>query len=90
MKSEIEELKKEIAALKERNRHVEADKEWETSFFRKTCIFFTTYVLVSLILYILNNNNPLLNAIIPAIGYALSTLSLSLIKNYWMRKRNDV
>ena len=35
---EIEDLKKEIENIKERNKRVELDKKWETSWTRKICI----------------------------------------------------
>ena len=38
------ELKKEIEEIKIRNKRVEKDKEWETSYTRKICIAILTYM----------------------------------------------
>ena len=38
------ELKMEIEKIKERNKKVELDKAWETSFVRRLCICILTYM----------------------------------------------
>ena len=48
---EIEDLKKEIESIKERNKRVDLDKRWETSWTRKICICILTYIVV--IIYII-------------------------------------
>lgn len=45
-------LEKEINEIKARNKRVELDKAWETSFTRKICICVLTYVVVVLYSYI--------------------------------------
>ena len=40
----IEELKKEIVQIKERNKRVETNKAWETSWVRRICIMILTYI----------------------------------------------
>ena len=42
----MENLEKEIEAIKERNKRVELDKKWETSGTRKICIGILTYIVV--------------------------------------------
>ena len=44
----IEEIKKEIQEIKERNRKVEKDKAWETSWTRKILVAILTYIVVVL------------------------------------------
>ena len=39
-------LEKEIEQIKERNKRVELDKKWETSWTRKICIMILTYIVV--------------------------------------------
>ena len=46
MEKELEELKKEIQEIKVRNKRVELDKKWETSYLRKICIAVLTYIVV--------------------------------------------
>jgi len=78
--------KKEIQQIKERNKKVEADKAWETSTTRKIIIAGLTYLVIVLFLYTLNLPNPLINAIIPTVGFLLSTLTLSFLKKFWVEK----
>ena len=42
----MENLEKEIDNIKNRNKRVELDKAWETSFTRKICIMILTYIVV--------------------------------------------
>jgi hypothetical protein len=49
--NEIEEIKKELAEIKERNRRVELDKAWETSLARKSLIAVLTCVVVVVFFY---------------------------------------
>ena len=78
-------LEREIAGIRERNRRVEADKAWETSYFRKAVITFATYLTVVLFLVLINAPNPWLNAAVPAGAFALSTLTLPPLKEWWVR-----
>lgn len=77
-------LDQEIAKIKNRNRKVELDKAWETSWLRRLVVVFFTYVVATLWLFIIENPNPFLNAFIPTVGYILSTLTLPLLKKYWI------
>ena len=76
----------EIAAIKERNRRVEADKAWERSGFRILSITVATYIIASVVMYAIGIANYLLSALIPAIGYFLSTQSLPIIKRWWIKR----
>lgn len=78
--------KKEIAAIKQRNARVEADKEWETSKTRKVIIAVLTYLVIVLFLFSVGLPNPFVNAIVPTIGFVLSTLSLPWFKKLWVAK----
>ncbi len=83
---EVEELKKEIDFIKERNNRVEADKAWETSGARVATIVVMTYVLTSIVFYFIGVKNYLLNALIPTVGFYLSTQSLPFVKRWWIGK----
>ena len=81
-------LEKEILEIKERNKRVEKDKAWETSFTRRICIVILTYLVVILYSYIINKfNNIFLSSLVPVLGFVLSTLSLKFIRKIW-EKRN--
>ena len=75
-----------IKKILERNKRVEADKAWETSWFRKITIVISTYIIASMVFYVIASKRPLLDALIPTIGYFLSTLSLPVIKRWWIKK----
>ena len=83
---EIEDLKKEIENIKERNKRVELDKKWETSWTRKICICILTYIVVIIYSYVVRNyDNIFLSSLVPVIGFTLSTLSLRYIRKTWER-----
>lgn len=84
----LEELSKEIELIKARNRRVEADKAWETSSTRRIFIVVSTYLLIAIFLIILKVDKPFLSAIIPAVAYLISTLSLGILKSRWLKKRS--
>ena len=85
MNNEIEELRNEINKIKARNEAVEADKAWETSYFRKISIALVTYIIIGLYMNSIEVDKPWLNAIIPTLGFLLSTLTLDWIKRIWIR-----
>ena len=79
-------LEKEIEEIKSRNKRVELDKKWETSWTRKICIMVLTYVVVIIYSYIVRNyDNIFLSSLVPVIGFTLSTLSLKLVRNIWQK-----
>lgn len=84
--SDIKTLKKEIETIKERNLRVEADKAWETSNFRIFSITIIIYIIAAILLYSIGANNYLLGALVPAIGFFLSTQTLPAIKRWWIKK----
>lgn len=74
----------EIENIKERNKKVELDKSWETSWTRKICIMILTYVVVIIYSYLIKRyDNILLSSLVPVIGFTLSTLSLKYIRKIW-------
>lgn len=86
----IEELKKEVEEIKLRNKRVEGDKAWETSWTRKILILVLTYVVIVIFFFVVNLGNPFVNAIVPTIGFFLSTLTVPLFKQWWLKKIKKV
>jgi hypothetical protein len=82
----LEQLQKEVESIKERNSRVEADKAWETSLFRKLLILVTTYILVSLTMFVIDVPHFYLNAFIPTLGFFVSTLTFPVVKKWWVRR----
>ena len=77
-------LEKEIKKIQERNKRVELDKAWETSWTRKICIMILTYIVVIAYSYLIKQfDNIFLSSLVPVIGFTLSTLSLKLIRKVW-------
>ena len=80
-------VEKEIEKINERNKRVELDKKWETSWTRRICIMILTYIVVVAYSYLVKSvNNIFLSSLVPVIGFTLSTLSLKLIRNIWQEK----
>lgn len=79
-------LEKELELIKERNTRVEADKAWETSLSRKILILVTTYIVASLALYAIGVEDFYLGAIVPTLGFFLSTLSFPVAKRWWIAR----
>jgi len=78
-------FEKEIKKIQERNKRVELDKAWETSKTRKISIAILTYFVMVLVMFSLNMDNPFIGAIIPTLGFTLSTFSLDFIKAFWKK-----
>ncbi len=84
---EVKNLEKRLRAIEFRNNKVEADKAWETSLTRKILLALFTYLAIGLYLqFVLELNNAWLNAVIPSIGFLLSTLTLPFFKRIWIEK----
>jgi preprotein translocase subunit SecF len=84
--NELEQIRAELEVIKTRNAKVEADKAWETSLFRKLLILVLTYLIASLAMWAIGVPNFYINALIPTLGFFLSTLSLSFIKGWWIKR----
>lgn len=84
---ELEQIKKDIQEIKERNARVEKDKAWETSFYRIILISILTYIVVLLFFIFAQLPKPFFSAIVPTVGFVLSTMSISVFKNSWLKKR---
>ena len=85
------ELKMEIEKIKERNKKVELDKAWETSFVRRLCICILTYIVVVVYSIITKNvTNIWISSLVPVIGFTLSTLSLRIIRKIWEKRNKKI
>lgn len=83
----IDELKKEVDEIKERNARVEADKRWETSWTRRLIILALTYIVIVIFFFAAQLPDPFANAVVPAVAFLLSTMTVPLFKNWWLKKR---
>lgn len=76
----------DLEQIKERNSRVSAEKAWETSWTRRSIIIIGTYVIIGTYLKYLNVADAWFHALVPAIAYMLSTLSLGFLKRLWINK----
>lgn len=81
----MKKLEKDIEQIKARNERVEADKSWETSWSRKLVIFVLTYAAISAYFYALKLPKPFINAIVPALAFVISTLTLPFFQKLWLK-----
>ncbi len=83
----MEIIEERLNKIEERNKRVELDKAWETSFVRILSISVITYVAAFFALYSIGANKPYLSSIIPVLGFILSTQSIPIIKKSWIKNR---
>ena len=83
----ISDLDKRVSEIEKRNFRVELDKAWETSWVRRGLLILFTYLSVGFYMQAIGIASPWLNAIIPSLGFLLSTLTLPFFKNLWTRYR---
>ena len=85
---ELKNIVKDIEEIKARNKRVELDKRWETSWSRRICICLLTYFVVVFYSYIIKEfNNIWLSSLVPVLGFVLSTASLKLVRKIWENRR---
>ena len=87
MEERLKELEKKVKNIEERNKKVESDKAWETCTLRKVLIIAMTYIFAVLYLTIADTTNPYFGAVVPCVGFYLSTQSIKLIKKWWINKK---
>jgi len=75
-----------LAQIQARNRRVEADKAWETSWTRRLCIAVLTYVVAVVWLRLIGDTRAWFDALVPVVGFVLSTLSLRVVKRGWVER----
>ena len=79
-------LEERVSNIEERNKNVEADKAWETSWSRRIIIALFTYVVVGIFLSAIAVPDAWVGSLVPAIGFVLSTLSIPYFKKVWITK----
>eukprot|EP01041_Mallomonas_annulata_P010035 gene10035-20897_t len=82
---EIELLKEFMQQLKSRNSMKDKSKKFEGSWTRIGVIMAITYGTLTLYMTLIGVNEPFLNAVVPALGFNLSTWSLPHVKTLWIK-----
>lgn len=83
----IDRLESEIEQIRSRNDRVELDKAWETSLYRRAWITILTYIVTAIVFLLIGAPYFYLSALIPTVGYVLSTLTLPIIKSHWSKNQ---
>lgn len=78
-------LEERIAKLETRNRRVESDKAWETSWLRRGSLMVLIYLTIVFYLRFVVHINPWINGLVPVIGYFVSTLTIGFLKRRWLK-----
>lgn len=89
MSHEFDSISCRLAAIETRNARVEADKAWETSWTRRILIAAITYVTASVLLFALGAAEPWLGSLVPVAGYLLSTLTVPVAREMWMKGKGN-
>ncbi len=74
-----------VLEIEERNQKVELDKAWETSWTRRLSISTLTYFVVLIYMIAIGNDRSYVNALVPSVGFLLSTLLLPWVKDIWQK-----
>lgn len=82
----MENVEQRIQKIEERNRGVEADKAWETSWARRALLTVFTYLAIGAYLRAIEIPRPWLNAIVPAAAFMISTFTMPFFKKVWLRR----
>ena len=83
----MKDFEKRLEAVEQRNKKVELDKAWETSWLRRVLITVLTYITVVLFFLIAQLPKAFINSLVPTAGFVLSTLSLPFFKKMWVKYR---
>lgn len=83
----MENLEQKIQKIEERNQRVEADKAWETSWTRRALLTIFTYLAISVYMWAIDIQRPWFNAVVPAVAFMLSTLTMPFFKKLWLKKK---
>jgi len=78
-------LEERLQNIEERNVRVENNKAWETSWVRRGLLMLFTYLAIGIYMWAIGIGRPWLNAIVPAVGFLLSTLTMPFFKKVWLK-----
>ncbi len=76
-----------LARIEARNKNVELDKAWETSWTRRLLLTLFTYLALGIYMWAIDIERPFLNSIVPALGFMISTFTMPWLKRKWIELR---
>jgi len=86
MTQQLDEIRREIDAIKKRNKRVEADKAWEISWVRHILIAALTYIVIIIFMFMAEIDQPFVAALVPSLAYLISMSTLHYFKKWWIAK----
>lgn len=84
--STLENLKREVEEIQARNKRVEADKAWETSWTRNGLVLALTYFVFVVFFIVARLPDPFVSSVVPAIAFLLSTMGIPAVKKFWIQR----
>ena len=81
----METIEQRIQEIEIRNKKVEFDKAWETSWTRRVLLAIFTYLAIGVYLWAIEIERAWLNAIVPAVAFMISTLTMPIFKKLWLK-----
>ncbi|MFA6215518.1 MAG: hypothetical protein WC768_03045 [Patescibacteria group bacterium] len=82
----MENIEEKLKEIEQRNQRVEIDKAWETSWNRRGLLSLFTYLAIGVYLWAINLPRPWINAIVPAVAFMISTLTMPYFKQIWLKR----
>jgi len=82
----MDNLEQRIKKIEERNQKVETDKAWETGWTRRVLLTIFTYLAIGVYMWAIDISRPWINAVVPAVAFMLSTLTIPFFKKIWIEK----
>lgn len=89
LQKQIDGLHAEIEKIKERNKRVEADKAWETSWARAGLILLITYIFTTIFFLRTGQSPAYLLSLEPTAGLTIGLLSFGKLKSIWLSRRKQ-
>ena len=84
----MDNLEQRIERIEERNRKVQSDKAWETSWTRRGLLALFTYLAIGIYMWAIDIERPWLNAVVPTVGFILANLTMPFFKEMWLRNKS--
>lgn len=87
MIQQLDSIQREIDVIKKRNKRVEADKAWETSWAHRILVAVLTYIVIVIFMIISRLEQPFISALVPSAAYLISMSTLSIFKKHWIKRK---
>ena len=79
-------LEQALRKIEARNAKVETRKAWETSLFRRGLLTLFIYGMAVLVMWVAKVEQIWLASLVPAVGYFLSTVTVSPVREWWVKR----